>query len=258
MEFKFVIVLSVLGLATSFTVPTAEHTQPQSTDLESSFPSSYTDDKLSPVSAAEPLSPEENVRDKRGLFKKYKKGGETIVVNRNYEQQSGVTGHYRQREVHHHHYSNPPPAGPTYVERPYPVPVPNNEYHHYHGYQNQGAYSGGGAYSAGGGYSAGGFASGSNYYQKPSYSYGDGGYAHYGGAGGYDHPPAHLTAPVAAGHNQVDRGQGAAAVNNIAIIHARAGSSHSSSSATSESKTLPRPLPVDIDDILDRQGYGMD
>lgn len=187
-------------------------------------------------------------RDKRGLLFKKKKHQDTVYVNRRYEGTSGYA--YRpNREVHHHHhYSNYPGNQQTYQYQP----VPSNEYHHYHGaYQPSYSSQGSGYYSAGG-YSS----SQTGYYPPPPpVNYGDGGYAHYGGVGGYSGPPPPQqqvpinTVPVATGHNSVDRGQGAAAVNNIAIIHARAGSSNNL--VGSESKVLPKPLPIDIEDALD-------
>lgn len=69
-------------------------------------------------------------------------------------------------------------------------------------------------------------------YYPPRYGgdyYGGNYYNNYGGYGDYNGVPPQSgpirVKPQASGHNAVDRGQGAAAVNNIAIIHARKGQS---------------------------------
>jgi len=234
MDLKCLVVLCVLGVVSGFTIP---EDSPQS-----SFASSYNDAK--PSSPAGPHMPvdEGATRNKRHLlFKKYKKGGgESITINRHYEQGSSYDNR-PGREVHHHHHFNQYPQAPSYVDQHYYEPRPRpsqQEYHHYHGHNEGGyAHQGSGQYS--GGYSSGGY-----YASRPSY-------------GQYGPPPAESgpvgANPVGQSHNAVDRGQGAAAVNNIAIIHARAGVSHNHG----QPEELSKQIPMDLEDFS-RQALGME
>jgi len=231
---KYFVVLSVLGVAASLSIPpqAAKDTNRKSSEISSDLESSF--------SSGDAESSSNLSRDKRHLlFKKLNEhgGSDTVYVNRRYEGSSSVGYQPPRREVHHHHHYSYPPPQQSYQQ----YPAPSNEYHHYHGassgYQQQGY----GSSYQNGGYVA---ASSGNYYSPPNY--GDGGYAHYGSYGGQ--PQQISSAPVATAQNKVDRGQGAAAVNNIAIINARAGSSNNL--VESESKILPRPLPVDVEDAL--------
>jgi len=223
MALKYFVVLSILGVAAGFTLPAAKESSSNS-DLEATHPaiSSGIDETSSPN-----LS-----RDKRDLFKK-KHGvhSDTVYVNRRYEGSTADVGYLPSREVHYHHYSYPPPPASVIVEQPYQpyYPVPSHDYHHYHGGYQQGYASHGSTYYSGG-YSAGG--SGSNYHPQQNY----------GSYGASPPPQQEVSAvPLASGQNTVDRGQGAAAVNNIAIIRARSGSSNDLVSE-SESKPLPNQL----------------
>jgi len=222
MEFKVLVVLAVLGVASGFTIPD-----------ESSFASSYTDNNPSSAPVA-PLPEEGSTRGKRHLmFKKYKKGKG--------EYEHGTVGYDTNppREVHYHHYDRQPQQ-PSYVEhrwepRPAPPRPIQPEYHHYHGH-NEGSYA-----HQGSGYYQGGYG---GYYSRPGY----------GQYGPQESGPVGA-APVGQSHNNVDRGQGAAAVNNIAIIHARAGSSSHQHEAGPPSGEDSKPIDFEQ---FSREVMGMD
>jgi len=221
MELKCLVVLAVLGFASGFKLPEG--------NPESSFASSYseTNPSSSANAAVAPLPEDEGVtRTKRGLFFKKGKGERVVYNNRQYEHGFEAYGPRPGREVHHHHHYSQYPQAPSYGEQGWgwnPRPAPNQqEYHHYHGH-NQG-----------------------------SSGYGNGGYGQYEGQyGGQQQGSSVGAEPAATGHNNVDRGQGAAAVNNIAIIHARAGT-HAGNHAQESNDS-----PVDFEQ-LSRQALGMD
>jgi hypothetical protein len=240
MELKYFVVLAVLGAATGFKIPEGSP--------ESSFPSSYTGNNPSSATAAPLPEDDGTIRNKRHLFFKKGKGqSDSVVINRHYSE--GVVGYDQRpnREVHHHHHygNNPRPQQPTYYDQGWERP---SQGHHYHG-----GYEGGYASQQSGYYSGGYSGSSGSGYSKPNY--GNGGYAQYGPPPQRESGPVGAT-PVGTSHNNVDRGQGAAAVNNIAIIHARAGSSTHNHNGPEEPKTLPKPMGMDFEDFS-REVLGM-